>query len=265
MTLFSCHDLERRDGHRTLLGPLDLNIAQGRLTAILGHNGSGKSTLLKALAGQERPDGGRIDFMHRPIGAWSGRELARRLAWLPQSPALAPGMTLRGLVALGRFPCHGLLGRRSARDREACDEALALTGTTALADRLVDTLSGGERQRGWIAMLLAQGAEVLLLDEPVSALDIAHQVEVMELLANLNRRRGLSVIMVLHDLNLAMAWCDEAIALRGGRLAAHCPIADLHDPALLHRLYGLEMETVTWRGSRLVMPSRLLGPRAAAE
>ncbi|MEL5879425.1 ABC transporter ATP-binding protein [Cereibacter sphaeroides] len=139
-----------------------------------------------------------------------------------------------------------------------------MTGTTALADQLVDTLSGGERQRGWIAMLLAQGAEVMLLDEPVSALDIAHQIEVMELLRRLNRQRSLSVIMVLHDLNLAMGWCDEAIALHGGKLAAHCPIAGLHDPDLLTKLYGLEIETITWRGTRLAMPRRLFASEAEA-
>lgn len=265
MTLFSCNALERRANGRTLLGPLDLMIEPGRIIAILGHNGSGKSTLLKALARQESPDAGDIRFLGRAIRTWSARDFARKLAWLPQSPTAAPGMTLRELVGLGRFPWHGLLGRRSSRDRIACDEAMMLTGTTTFADQLVDTLSGGERQRGWIAMLLAQGAEVLLLDEPVSALDIAHQVEVMELLRGLNRQRGISVIMVLHDLNLAMGWCDEAIALHGGRLAAHSPIEELHDAGLLKRLYGLEMEAITWRGSRLMMPRKFFEADAATQ
>lgn len=256
MTLFSCTALERRIQGQTLLGPLDLSLEAGRMTCILGHNGSGKSTLLKALARQDRPDAGELRFLGKPMADWSSKAFARKLAWLPQTPALAPGMTLRELVQLGRFPWHGLLGRHGEKDRIACNEAMALTGTTALADRLVDTLSGGERQRGWIAMLLAQGAEVLLLDEPVSALDIAHQIEIMDLLRQLNRQHGLSVIMVLHDLNLAMGWCDEVVALHGGRLVAQCPIADLHDPALLGRLYGLDMEAITWRGTRLIMPSQ---------
>ncbi|EKX56763.1 Ferric hydroxamate ABC transporter, ATP-binding protein FhuC [Rhodobacter sp. AKP1] len=264
MTLFRCKTLERHAGGRTLLGPLDLQIEPGLMTAILGHNGSGKSTLLKVLARQDCPDAGEVLFKGQPIGSWPSRDFARKLAWLPQNPTAAPGMTLRELVGLGRFPWHGLLGRRSAKDRIACEEAIELTGTTALADQLVDTLSGGERQRGWIAMLLAQGAEVMLLDEPVSALDIAHQIEVMELLRRLNRQRSLSVIMVLHDLNLAMGWCDEAIALHGGKLAAHCPIADLHDPDLLTKLYGLEIETITWRGTRLAMPRRLFASEAEA-
>lgn len=263
MTLFTCHALERRAEGRLLLGPIDLTIEAGRMTCILGHNGSGKSTLLKTLARQEQPDAGEVRFQGQPVAGWHWRAFARKLAWLPQSPALAPGMTLRELVGLGRYPWHGLLGRRTTADRAACDEALALTGTAPLADRLVDTLSGGERQRGWIAMLLAQGAEVLLLDEPVSALDIAHQIEVMDLLRRLNRERGLSVLMVLHDLNLALGWCDDAIALQRGSLVTHCPVHDLHDPELLGRLYGVEMEAFSWRGSRLAMPRRLFAAAAA--
>lgn len=255
MTMFDCNGTLRRSGDRTLLGPLDLRIDPGAVTCVLGHNGSGKSTLLKLLARQEHPDEGALLFHGRPLAAWRTRDFARRVAWLPQNPAAAPGMTLADLVALGRYPWHGLLGRQGAADRAACAEAMELTGTAALADRLVDTLSGGERQRGWIAMLLAQGAEVLLLDEPVSALDVTHQVEVMGLLRRLNRDRGVSVVMVLHDLNLALTWCDEAIALRSGRLVAHCPMPDLTDPDLLRMIYGLDMDVLTHRGKKLVMPA----------
>ncbi|PTE20323.1 iron ABC transporter substrate-binding protein [Cereibacter changlensis JA139] len=261
MTLFSCTGVERHAEGRRLLGPLDLTIEPGRITGILGHNGSGKSTLLKLLARQEAPDAGAVLFQERALAQWDQRELARRLAWLPQTPAAAPGMTLRELVALGRYPWHGLLGRRGAADRAACAEAMALTGTEALADRQVDTLSGGERQRGWIAMLLAQGAEALLLDEPISALDVAHQIEVMGLLRRLNRTRGISVLMVLHDLNLASGWCDEAVALRAGRLVAHGPMAELLVPAVLQRLYGLEMDVIPHRRRTLVMPEAFFAAR----
>lgn len=255
MTMFECNGITRISGDRSLLGPLDLRIGAGGMTCVPGHNGSGKSTLLKLLARQGRPDAGGLLFRARPLADWPVRDFARKVAWLPQSPGAAPGMALRELVALGRYPWHGLLGRQGTADHAACAEAMELTGTAPLADRLVDTLSGGERQRGWIAMLLAQGAEVLLLDEPVSALDVTHQVEVMGLLHRLNRDRGVSVIMVLHDLNLALTWCDAAIALRSGHLLAHCPTRDLIHADLLHALYGLDMEIVPHRGKKLVMPA----------
>lgn len=254
MTMFDCQGITRMAGDRNLLGPLDLRIRPGGMTCVLGHNGSGKSTLLKLLARQEHPDAGRLLFHGRPLASWRARDFARKVAWLPQNPAAAPGMTLQEVVALGRYPWHGLLVRQGAADRAACAEAMALTGTTPLADRLIDTLSGGERQRGWIAMLLAQGAEVLLLDEPVSALDVTHQVEVMRLLRRLNRDRGVSVIMVLHDLNLAATWCNEVIALGQGRLIAHCPMPELIDADLLRQIYGLKMEILSHRGQQLVMP-----------
>lgn len=258
MTAFSLHQAHFSTGGHNLLSNISLTVIEGRVTGIFGQNGSGKSTLIRLMAGQIAPTSGQVLFRNRTVTDYAPRDLARRLAHLPQTPPAVPGLSLRDLVALGRYPSHGALGRFGPADHRAVKTALELTGLSSISDRQVDLLSGGERQRGWIAMLLAQGAEVLLLDEPISALDIAHQIEVLSLLRNLNREYGLSVIMVLHDLNLAMGYCDDVIALQDGSLITHGPIAELHNPDLLRRLYGVDMETITWRGSRLILPTRML-------
>ncbi|WP_189347701.1 ATP-binding cassette domain-containing protein, partial [Mesorhizobium sp. M4A.F.Ca.ET.090.04.2.1] len=163
-------------GERTLLGPVSLELERARVYGLIGHNGSGKSTLIKLLARQQPASEGAISFAERPLAGWSARELARALAYLPQTTPAATGLTVRELAALGRYPWHGALGRFGHEDRRHIEEALALTDMAGFADRLVDELSGGERQRAWLAMLVAQNAGVMLLDEPISALDIAHQV-----------------------------------------------------------------------------------------
>ncbi len=159
-------------------------------------------------------------FEGKALPHWGNRPLARKLAYLPQQTPPAAGMLARELVALGRYPWHGALGRFGEADRAKVEEAMALTGTGPLADRLVDTLSGGERQRVWLAMLVAQDPQCLLLDEPTSALDIAYQIEVLALIRQLSHAKGLGVVIVLHDINMAARFCDEILALRAGRLIA---------------------------------------------
>ena len=229
---------------RTLLAPLSLELGQGTVTGLVGHNGSGKSTLLKLLARQLRPTTGGIGFGGRPRDAWGDRELARRIAYLPQHTPLAPGMLARELVALGRYPWHGALGRFGPADRDKVEEAMALTDTTAFADRFVESLSGGERQRIWLAMLVAQDAGYLLLDEPISALDVAHQIEVLSLVRNLCDRRGVGVIVVLHEINMAARFCDEIIALKQGHLVARGAPAQIMTPACLEAIYGIPMDVL---------------------
>lgn len=226
---------------RVLLEPLTLALPEGRVTGLIGHNGSGKSTLIKLLARQQAPDGGRLLFRGAPIGALGDRAFAREVAYLPQTTPPAPGMLVRELVAMGRYPWHGALGRVGTADREAVAGAMRLTGIAALADRLVDSLSGGERQRVWLAMLMAQDARCLLLDEPIAALDIAHQVEVLALVRRLSRERGLSVVVVLHDVNMAAATCDDLVALHGGRLIARGTPAEIVTPESLEAIYGVRM------------------------
>ncbi|WP_229150652.1 ATP-binding cassette domain-containing protein [Aurantimonas sp. VKM B-3413] len=226
---------------RSLLGPLDLSLKKGGVIGLVGHNGSGKSTLVKLLARQEAPTAGAIHFDGRPLGAWGDRAFARAVAYLPQHTPLAPGMLVSELVALGRYPWHGALGRFTNADREKVAEAMALTDTAHYADRFVDTLSGGERQRVWLAMLIAQNAGCLLLDEPTSALDIAHQIEVLSLVRKLSRERGVTVIVVLHEINMAARFCDEIVALRAGRLVARGEPRDIMTPETLESITGIAM------------------------
>ena len=229
---------------RQILHSIDLSVGRGAVAALVGHNGSGKSTLIKLLARQLRPSTGLIAFEGRPIEELGSREFSRKIAYLPQDLTTASGMTVRELVACGRYPWHGALGRFTEYDAAKVSEAIALTHLATLADRMVETLSGGERQRAWIAMLLAQDADCLLLDEPISALDITHQIDVLALVQNLARQRSLSVAVVLHDINMAARFCDSIHALKGGRIIASGPPAEMMTGEILKDIYGLEMNVM---------------------
>lgn len=233
---------------KRLLHPVDLAFHEGKVYGLIGHNGSGKSTLLKLLAQQQPVSRGEIRFDDRPLSAWGGREFARQVAYLPQHLPSAETLTGRELVGFGRYPWHGLLGRHTREDRAAIDRAIELTHTEAFADRLVDTLSGGERQRVWLAMLLAQGSRFLLLDEPLAALDIAHQVEVLALVRKLCRELGPGVIVVLHDVNMAARYCDHLVALHGGRLLAQGSPEEMMNGATLEAIYGIPMRVMPHPG-----------------
>ncbi|TIP28573.1 MAG: ATP-binding cassette domain-containing protein [Mesorhizobium sp.] len=201
-------------GERTLLGPVTLELQRSRVYGLIGHNGSGKSTLIKLLARQQPASSGGITFAQRPLVQWGAR---------------------------GRYPWHGALGRFGNEDRRHVDEALVLTDMADFTDRLVDELSGGERQRAWLAMLVAQNAGVMLLDEPISALDIAHQVEVLGLVRDLSRKRDLCVVVVLHDPNMAARYCDELIALKDGRLLTRGTPDQIMEGDVLRGIFGIEM------------------------
>ena len=229
---------------KALLQGLTFDLPAGRSIALVGHNGSGKSTLLKLLARQQRPGEGEIRFMGEPLDGWNARAFARRLAYLPQYTPVAPGMKVRELVALGRYPWHGALGRFGAKDAEKVEEAIERTGIAPLAERLVDTLSGGERQRAWLAMMVAQDADCLLLDEPISALDIGHQLEVMSLVRDLARDRGMTVVTVLHDINMAARFCDLIVALHSGRFLSTSTPEDVMNPDALQRIYNVRMDVL---------------------
>lgn len=228
-------------GERTLLGPVSLELERSRVYGLIGHNGSGKSTLIKLLARQQAASSGVITFARRPLPQWGAREFARALAYLPQTTPAATGLTVRELAALGRYPWHGALGRFGHEDRRHVEEALALTDMEAFTERLVDELSGGERQRAWLAMLVAQNAGVMLLDEPISALDIAHQVEVLGLVRDLSRKRDLCVVVVLHDPNMAARYCDELIALKDGKLLTRGTPGEIMRGDVLKGIFGVEM------------------------
>jgi len=243
--IFSTSSLTFSAADRVLLDTINIGFAAGRMSALIGHNGSGKSTLLKLLARQIRPASGEILFDGRPVDALGARDFARQVAYLPQDLTTAAGLTVSELVASGRYPWHGALGRFSARDREKVEEAIELTHLADLRDRMIETLSGGERQRAWIAMLVAQDSRCLLLDEPTSALDIAHQLEVLSLVRRLSRDKNLSVIIVLHDINMAARFCDEIHALKGGKLVASGQAAHLMTNDTLQMIYGVDMHVMS--------------------
>lgn len=242
--MYALEDVSFKVRDRVLLQPLSLVLPKHRVCGLIGHNGSGKSTLLRVLARQQAPSAGTIRFGGRALADWPGRAFARKVAYLPQQPPLAEGMTVRELVALGRYPWHGALGRFSRQDREKVHEAMALTDVAQLGERLVGSLSGGESQRVWLAMLVAQDSDCLLLDEPISALDIAHQIEVLQLVRRLSEQRGLGVVVVLHDINMAGRFCDEIIALKNGHLLARGTPAEMIRGERLAEIYGIPMGTV---------------------
>lgn len=240
-TGFETAELSFKVGETVLLHPLDLAFPAGEMVGLVGHNGSGKSTLLKLLARQERPSVGSVLLDGTDIQSWSSRAFARAVAYLPQEATSGLGLTVTELVAHGRYPWHGALGRFGEEDRAEVEEAMRLTDLAAVAGRQVDTLSGGERQRVWIAMLVAQQSRCLLLDEPTSALDIAHQIEILSLIRSLSHERGLGVVIVMHDINMAARFCDRIIALKAGRLIAEGRPDELMDPVTLERIYGVGM------------------------
>ncbi|MGY0233150.1 ABC transporter ATP-binding protein [Longispora urticae] len=240
---------------RTVLDGLDLDLPGGAFTVIVGPNACGKSTLLRTLARLLRPRAGVALIDGRDVHATPTRELAQRLGVLPQSPLVPEGVTVADLVARGRQPYQRWWSQWSTGDTVAVEEALRMASVADLADRPVDALSGGQRQRVWIAMALAQDTDVLLLDEPTTYLDLAHQIEVLELLRRLDRLDGRTVVAVLHDLNQAARYADHLVALRDGALVAQGPPSIL-DADLVRTVFGLDCVVVPCpvTGAPLVVP-----------
>ncbi|CAD6003347.1 ABC transporter ATP-binding protein [Agreia sp. COWG] len=232
-------------GERTVIEDLDLLIPPGGVTAIVGANACGKSTLLRSMSRLLAPRSGHVLLDGKEVHRLPAKQLARTLGLLPQSPIAPEGITVADLVGRGRHPHQGMFSRWSATDDAAVAEALETTDTVSLADRPVDELSGGQRQRVWIAMALAQQTDLLLLDEPTTFLDVSHQVEVLDLLIDLNRARGTTIVMVLHDLNLAARYADHLIALAEGRLHACGTPAEVLTEETVLAVFGLDSRVIT--------------------
>ncbi|MCW0191146.1 MAG: ABC transporter ATP-binding protein [Rhodococcus sp.] len=231
--------IELRYADRTIVDELSLEIPDGGFTVVVGPNGCGKSTLLRALGRMLAPRSGRVLLDGKDIRSCRTKEVARRIALLPQSP-LSPGaITVADLVARGRYPYQSMLRQWSPEDERVVAEALAEVGMRDAADQLVDELSGGQRQRVWIAMTLAQRTPVLLLDEPTTFLDIAHQIEVLDLCSQLHQS-GRTLVAVLHDLNLAARYATHVVAMRSGKIVMQGSASDVFTPELLREVFDLE-------------------------
>ncbi|WP_333309977.1 ABC transporter ATP-binding protein [Microcoleus sp. N9_A2] len=203
-----------------IIRDLNLAIPTGQISALVGANGCGKSTLLRGLARLLKPYHGTVYLDSTSIFKLSTKEVAQQLGILPQGPVAPEGLTVRDLVAQGRYPYQNWLQQWSAKDETIVQQALLITDLLELADRALDTLSGGQRQRAWIAMALAQDTDILLLDEPTTFLDLAHQIEVLDLLYELNQSQGRTIVMVLHDLNQACRYADYLVAVKDGQIFA---------------------------------------------
>jgi iron complex transport system ATP-binding protein len=231
------------DRNTIIVHELNLHICQGTITALVGPNGCGKSTLLRGLSRLLKPVSGGVYLDGHDIHTMKAKDLARQIGILPQSAIAPEGLTVHELVAQGRYPHQNWFQQWSREDERIVQEALVTTNLTLFADRPVDTLSGGQRQRAWIAMTLAQQTDVLLLDEPTTYLDLAYQMDVLDLLDDLNAA-GRTIIMVLHDLNQAARYADTIVALRDGQIVAQGTPAQVMTPENIFQIFGLHAEVV---------------------
>jgi len=254
------------DSNTIIVHGLDLQIQRGSITALVGANGCGKSTLLRGLSRLLKPHNGSVHLDGQDIHAMKARDLAKQLGILPQSPTAPEGLTVHELVAQGRYPHQSWFQQWSEKDERIVEEALTTTNLTMFADRPVDTLSGGQRQRAWIAMALAQQTDVLLLDEPTTYLDLAYQMDVLDLLDDLNTQ-GRTIVMVLHDLNQAARYADTIVALRGGQIVAQGVPEEVMTPENILQVFGLQAEVVTdpVTGTPMCVPIGRRGQRRRKE
>lgn len=229
-------------GKQRIVDDVSLTIPCGKLTVLVGANGSGKSTLLTTIARMLNPLGGSVRLDGKSIHHQPTKAVARQLGMLPQSPLLPEGLTVFELVSRGRYPWQHFMRQWSAQDEQAVNDAMRLTGTLDLAHLPVDSLSGGQRQRCWIAMALAQQTATILLDEPTTFLDLRYQVEILELLSDLTRRHGRTVVVVLHDLNFALNYADTLVFLKRGRLAGIVSEAENCSAALIKSVFDVEVQ-----------------------
>ncbi|MFI6084104.1 ABC transporter ATP-binding protein [Streptomyces sp. NPDC051217] len=263
----SAHELTLAYDDRTVVHELELAVPDGRVTVIVGPNACGKSTTLRALGRLLKPKSGSVLLDGAELASIPTRKIARSIGLLPQSPSAPEAITVADLVSRGRQPHQRWWQQWSEEDERAVTDAMARTDVTDLAERPVDELSGGQRQRVWIAMALAQETDLLLLDEPTTFLDIAHQVEVLDLVRRLNHDQGRTVVIVLHDLNQAARYADHLVAMKEGRIVAEGPPSEVVTADLVREVFGLESVVVPdpVTGSPLVVPGAPYRPRDGAD
>ena len=225
---------------KIIIDGVDITIPSNKISVIIGSNGCGKSTLLKTLARLIKPISGDIVIDGKKVTSMPSKQLAKVLGLLPQSPVVPEGITVWDLVSRGRFPYQTMLKSMSKEDFEAVEEALEIMGITDLANRCVDELSGGQRQRVWIAMALAQQTDILLLDEPTTYLDIAYQVEILDLLTDLNRRRNTTIVMVLHDINQAIKYSHNIVIMKNGSIVNEGSPSKIINENIIKDVYQVE-------------------------
>lgn len=230
---------------KIIIDGINITIPKNKISVIIGANACGKSTLLKTLCRLIQPVSGEILLNEKKITDMPPKQLARVLGLLPQSPVVPEGITVADLVSRGRFPYQSFFKGLSKKDYDAVDEALEIMGITELANRSVDELSGGQRQRVWIAMALAQQTDILLLDEPTTFLDISYQVEILDLLTDLNRKRGTTIVMVLHDINLSARYADYIFALQKGKLIAEGAPSAIITDSLIKQVFDLDCMVIS--------------------
>ena len=241
MNRLKAQQVEIGYGDHTIINNLDVEIPDGKVTSIIGPNGCGKSTLLKALSRLLTIKNGEIQLDGENIHTQSTKEIAKKIAILPQTPEVADGLTVGELVSYGRFPHQKGFGRLSAEDKKEIDWALNVTGTSEFRHRSINDLSGGQRQRVWIAMALAQKTDIIFLDEPTTYLDISHQLEILELVQQLNKEQGCTIIMVLHDINQAIRFSDHLIAMKKGEIIACGATEDVLTKDILKKVFNIDV------------------------
>lgn len=240
MEAISVKNLSVSYENNTIIENMNLNIPKGKISIIIGANGCGKSTLLKTIARINKPQNGDIFINSKNIRKIKERDIAKEVAFLPQGPVCPSGITVKELVAFGRFPHQKMIGGLNTHDKEVIDWAIKETGLSEFADREVENLSGGQRQRAWIAMTLAQETEIIMLDEPTTYLDMSYQLEVLEVLQKLNREKNITVVIVLHELNNACRFADNIIGLKKGKIICEGKPIEVITKGNLKEIYGID-------------------------
>ncbi|MFP7733557.1 ABC transporter ATP-binding protein [Priestia aryabhattai] len=260
MTKLTAEKLSLSYDSTSIIRNIDLYIPEGKISIIIGSNGCGKSTILRSLARLLKPTEGCIYLNGKDIHRHSSKEVAKKLAILPQAPEAPEDLTVKELCYYGRHPHKGLFARYSAEDHQIVEEALQATKLSNLSHRTLDELSGGQRQRAWIAMALAQGTELLLLDEPTTYLDLAHQIEVLELLRSLNQKRNCTIVMVLHDLNQAARYADHLISISNGQIYKEGSPAQVFTEGMIRDVFNLSSTIIQnpVDGSPLCIPTGII-------